>query len=298
MRIPLPNGNNPNLPNYEKPYFQAILPILEELKDIWIGKEAWAGKSNSRFYLPPEEEEPVGAYAARLNRSRFERRFRDILDKDFSGLLSKFELSSDVHPSILESEENFDNCGNSIQIVLRELDRKALRDGVVFAHIEFDKDDGTIVTEADRRTKNRRPYLRIIDRANLINWKLDYSNGKTNISLAVIREYVEDAVGEYGSTEILQYRVLRPGTFEVYRLSTSSKEGNPILIDAGQTSLPYIPLVPYSLTSSDPWTAEFPFRDLAELNIELYQIHSEKREILHKCNAPTLVIEEVPNNFS
>ena len=297
--------DNPNLPNYQHPYYREILPALIYLRDMWFGKYNWYrdGQIHDRWlaykYLPPEQAEPKDAYLARIARSRFEQRFRNAIEKDMAGLLSQFQLM-DASRSLLQYQDDIDLRGNNLKVFLKEADKLALRDKHCFILVDYPPTDDSIVTEADRLASGRRPYLVLIERHQVINWFTSYRNGREVLELLVIKETVREKEGMYGIREIEQYRVLTPGAYAVYRIV--QKDGKSIAVLAsdeqgnlkrGETSLDYIPVIPYSLTHGDLFGSniDFPLLDLADLNLELYQLESEKREILHKCNIPVFVID-------
>lgn len=80
----------------------------------------------------------------------------------------------------------------------------------------------------------RHPCLALGDIRNVVDWRLD-NNQK--LILLTIKEIVK-APDEDIREEINQYRILRPGSYEVWQ----ETEGDYRLIESGQTSLDYIPI--------------------------------------------------------
>ena len=302
-------SDNPNLPDYQHPKYREALSSLIFLEDMWAGRSNWYRYNNNNdiynsekafCYLPPESEEPIEAYLSRLKRSRFERRFRNAIEKDFSGLLSQFVLK-EAPRSLLQNQDNIDLRGNSLRVFLKEADKLALRDKYCFVFVEYPPFDQSIVSEADRLTAGRRPYLVLLTRSQVINWQVDYVNGKEVLTKLVFRKSIYRPDGEYGTTEIELFYVCLGGAYAAYEIVANGGQSiAKLAIDdrgqeiIGQTSLSYIPITIYSLTDTNVLETDvnsFPLQDLAEMNLELYQLESEKREILHKCNMPTLVID-------
>ncbi len=299
--------NPPDLPNYQHPKYRETLHSLVFIEDMWIGRSQWfrygsddiQDPEKADCYLPTESEEPADAYLNRLKRSRFERRFRNAIEKDFAGLLSQFVLK-EAPRSLLQYQDNVDLRGNSLSVFLREADKLALRDKYCFILIEYPPQDESIQSEADRLQSGRRPYLVLLNRASVINWQVDYHNGKEVITKLVFLKTDYRPDSEYGSKMVELYYVLVPGAYAAYELVeingetrvklATDKDGDEII---GRTSLDYIPVNIHSLTDVNVLEGDdsFPLQDLAEMNLELYQLESEKREILHKCNIPTLVID-------
>lgn len=299
---------DPSLPSYIKESLRQKLPALKEVITSWIGKEAWAvdgeliDEELADKILPKDYYEPFDAWRNKILRSVFERRFRDIIEKDFAGLLTRF-TEKQFPETFNEVLNDVDLQGSSFTAFLKEADELALRDGVCYIYIDAPQFDIPPVSEAQRRNNNLRPYLVLVPRVSFINWKRKKKGGELVLTLAVIEEQVTVDSGLYGEKTETLYRVLFPGGFVVWKIIESpngfeaviatDEDGQPI---QGETGLDFIPVVPYSLTSNNTYEAEIPLKDLSDLNIELYQVSAENREILHKCNTPTLVINDKDEN--
>ena len=283
--------------------------MLQFMEDMFFGRSRWYRYNSDNdihdiekawCYLPPESQEPTDAYLNRLKRSRFERRFRNAIEKDFAGLLSQFVLK-DAPRTLLQHQDNVDLRGNSLRVFLKEADKLALRDKYCFILVDYPPFDDNIQSEADRLVSGRRPYLVLLSRVQVINWQVSYQNGREVLTKLVFRKTVYRQEGEYGTKEIELFYVCLPGAYAAYEMiDVGGTKQARIAVDEdgteiiGQTSLSYIPVTIYSLTDVNVLEDNpnsFPLQDLAELNLELYQIESEKREILHKCNMPSLVID-------
>ena len=46
----------------------------------------------------------------------------------------------------------------------------------------------------DEQNSGRRPYLIMIDRSNVINWSIDYTDGKEKVGHATIRQFRQRSV--------------------------------------------------------------------------------------------------------
>lgn len=269
--------------------------------DMFNGRDSWFTVRNNQFiikdpmkvarYLPKEADEPGEEYLKRLSRSYFERFFRNAID-NFSGFLSSYILNEDVDKTILENIKDIDLLGNDLEVVLRDADIKSIRDGHCFILVEYPKQNPNIITAYDERLHKNRPYLVVIDCRDVINGLI--SEDKKHIYRLTIRERVTVPDGEYGEEEITRYRVLTPGYYQVFEIGGEPGKEYTTLVDEGETSLDFIPIVPYSLFNSDGkiFKGEPPLYDLAELNLQHYQKKSEKDEVMHRCNLPVLLINE------
>ncbi len=296
---------DPNYPDYEHPFYQEISATLVEVHDLWTGKDAWfkngemLNKDKCRRYLPKEKHELDYQYNMRLERSRYENRFRETIEKEFTGLLTQFEVV-DASESLERNQKNIDLRGNDLKTFLKAADCLALRDGVCFVYIDYQQWSEEITREDIRQAQNRRPFLVLYPRHQVINWRVHYDKGEEQFDLLVIKEFAYTNQGDYGQELEERYRILRPGSFEVVKiLNENGKKivvpvlddrGNPLM---GKTSLDKIPIVPYSLTSTDGVSCtHFPLKDIADLCLELYRLHSDKLENLHKCNIPVPTFHE------
>ncbi|MBD2489023.1 DUF4055 domain-containing protein [Aulosira sp. FACHB-615] len=257
---------------------------LQLLGDCWNGL-----KGREKAYLPREAKEPPQAWSDRIRRTTFDNRFEPAI-KDYAGLLSVFSLNDDVAQSILDNQDNIDQCGNDLWTFFHEADQYCLRDGWCGIMVEFPPADESINSQADLLASDRRPYLVLVDRRDILNWRTIKVNGKPVLVQVTIREVRLEPDGDFGEKEAIYYRVLRPGEYFVFQILESKVGGSEIiLIEQGTTSLDSIPLVYYSVTESQLFAAKAPFYNLAKLNIEHYQKRSQLNEVLRKCNLPVPV---------
>jgi len=285
------NPGDVNSPNYVHPLVLDYRWEMGFLKEVWDGLRGAGVKGK---YCPKEEREPGRAYQQRLDRCRFDNRFQPAI-KDYSGLLSVFTLNEDTPKSIISNKENIDQQGSSIWTFLSEADQMALRDGWCGIYVDYPPTDENIQSQGDLLASDRRPYLVLIERGSVINWDFEYDiNGKPVLKMLVLQESVFVRTGKYGHTLIQQYRVLYPGSFEVWGLVPSPETQNVSdtvleLFEAGETSLETIPFVYYSVSGGGLFQSPAPFLNLALLNVEHYQKRSQKNEVLRKCNLPVPV---------
>ena len=97
--------------------------------------------------------------------------------------------------------------------------------------------------------------------------------------------------GLYGEKQVEQVRVLTPGAFEIHQ---KDQKGDFIIVDEGRTSLSEIPFsVAYSnrmgVLESLP-----PLADIAELNLQHYQVQSDLSNQLHISAVPMLALFGFP----
>lgn len=282
--MPPTNSINPNnLPSTLSGAVTAYQSNLILLLDCWNNLEG-----QEKIYLPKEAKEPPPAWSDRIRRTTFDNRFEPAI-KDYAGLLSIFNLNDDVAQSILDNKNNIDQMGNDIWTFFHEADQYCLRDGWCGVMVEYPPEDPNIDSQADLLESDRHPYLVLIDRRDIINWRTAKINGKPTLTQVTIQETRLEPNGDYGEQQAIYYRVLRPGEYFIFQIMQQGNQQQLVLAEQGKTSLPSIPLVYYSVTESDLFAAKAPFLNLAKLNIEHYQKRSQLNEVLRKCNLPVPV---------
>ena len=275
-------------------------------------------------YLPQEPEEPDAAYLMRLTRSLFDRKFREFISGDLAGLLSHYSLL-DEGMSLTKYKKDVDAQGTNLDLFLTNLDILAARDGMVAVLTEMPKDIEAR-SAAEAIATEIRPYWIAIERCNVTFVKTTVVGSLKQVAAVGVRSYVEVEEGFFGVKEQERYTIyeLVDGIVNFYifaikdELKTNTSGTAPtsslieesrylmseintdefIYIDSGTINLPFIPITFYSLNSSDPFKADLPLYDYAELNIEHYQLYSEIREALHASNNPIPVINDRATEYT
>jgi hypothetical protein len=303
MQVPY---DDPKLPSFEAFAYREMKPDLQKLHDAWVGKKAWytgqygVGKelTAARRYLPQETAEPDLAYQARLTRSLYNNTFKRTII-GFAGLLTEFQLSDKVPPPIIEWQDDVDLKGTTLRTFLKSVDCAVLRDGMAGIYVEYPKepvDELGVPLIQDALAEKQwelRPYLIQIDRRDILNWKVRVEHGKYKFDRVTIREYriEESADGEFGEEQKVYYRVIYPNSYVVYELMGDEYDTSVevIEVERGENSLGIIPLVVYSVSETNAFTAESPMNNLADLGFSHYQLYSDYREVMRKCNLPVPV---------
>ncbi|MBD2019167.1 DUF4055 domain-containing protein [Leptolyngbya sp. FACHB-36] len=285
MTIPTKDSD---LPSFLHPLYLEVADELALVADLWSEL-----KDCKKQYLPKEQAEPPLSYRNRLDRTPFDSRFKPAL-KGHAGLLSDFTVLEDTAASITAAIEDIDLQGTDLTTFLTDLDEMVLRDGGAGVLVEYPVALEGIESAADQMALEMRPYLVAIDRRNILNWQIDYMRGKPVIRHLAIREMRLEPEGLFGVAEKTYYRVLRPGSFEVYELRVISNKWQAVLVEAGETGLDQVPFRWYSISNSKWFAGLPPFLNLARLNIEHLQKRSSLNEVLWKCNLPTFYRKGCP----
>lgn len=286
--------NDDSLPSFHRPELIELLPGLELALDCWNLLDTNGRGSEKGKYLHKEPAEPSLAYQERLHRSTYTPIYRDSI-RSYAGLLNRFQLV-DPPQTLKEAEQNIDLQGSSVYSFYNHCDELAIRDGGVFIMVDMPpKSQEAESNFLDEQRVDRKPYLVLIERRNVVNWSVDYINGKEVVKHVTIRQLRSVASkGSYSSVVQPVYLVLRPGSVETFRLE--KRDGKWMSFSEGvvPVSSNVIPVVWYGASSSKFAQGDLPMNGLAELSIQHYQMRSDLQELLHKCAMPVPVRKGAP----
>lgn len=275
--------NSPNLPTWKHPVLRDLEPDLKLLADCWGGL-----RNAAPSYLPQEITEPARAYKARLARATYVPSFRKAIEA-MSGILSQFTLS-DLPPSLERQLDDVDELGNNLQAFLAMADSLAMRDGGCAVMVEMPQQLAPINSEAERLALSRDPYLVLLERRNVLNWRTEFIAGQERLTQATVIEWREVEDGSYGFAVEPFFRVLTPGAFQVWQINKTLGSRDKLqLVEEGFTSLNEVPLVWYSPQPQRWGHGMPPFRELALLTLQHYRCRSDLNELLHRCALPVPV---------
>lgn len=285
--------NDPSLVSYHRPELLNLLPGLELALDCWFLLDTDGRGSAKKKYLAKEQAEPTSAYKSRLDRSTYAPIYRDSI-KAYAGLLNRFQLV-DVPPSMSASQTNVDLQGSNIQSFWNRCDEYAIRDGGVFIMVDMMPETDQSSNFLDQQRDGRHPYVVVVERKDVINWVVEYRQGREYIHHATIRQIksVPNPSGFGVKIEPIYY-VLRPNLVEEYRMERTDNRWKQILVKRYQTTLPIVPIVWYGAATSRFAQGDLPLNGLAELSIQHYQSRSDLTELLHKCAMPVPVRKGAP----
>lgn len=275
-----------NLPNYHHPDYDRLAPILKLLLDVYNDLDGCKAD-----YLPKEQKEPQPAYQQRVDRAVFNNRLRGTIESN-AGLLTAFELT-DMPLSVDASAENIDNRGSNYKAFFQDADILALRDGHCYILIDYPPSTGGIETLADQMQSKRKPYLTLIDRRNLLNWRYHHEYGKVVIDSVVFEMTEELPDGDFGIKTQKLYHQLKRTEAVVEHIVweiTDEKNGEQSARKRSTAKLTQteIPIVCYPYTAK-PFCTDNPlFLKLSQLNVKLFRKESSLDEIQHRVNCPTV----------
>lgn len=268
---------------------QVDAPIARMQAD-WAVIDALLGgtpamRKAGKKYLPQQPRESNEDYEYRLSTSTlfpaFERTLAVMAGKPFS----KEVTPSDVPQAVLDLLPSIDDKGSSLHTFAFRAFREMVSHGFGGILVDHTKTEGQAVTVADTKRMGARPYWVHYKHNQILGARFTQSTNGLQLVLLRLLETVEEEDGDYGSQEVQQVRVLRPGTWEIHR---NGKDGW-VLHDSGTTTLDRIPFVFLVANPVGPMEGRPPLKDLAYLNVKHWQQQSDQDESARFCRKRLLV---------
>jgi len=270
--------------------------VWERMAPRWELPEALAAgtiylQQQGERWLPREPEEQDASYQVRLGNSMCPP-YMLRLENMLAGLLCRQAIRlEDVPDNVREQLFNVDLQGNDLDAWMYQQAKLMIR----YGHI------GTLVDMPRGEGDENRPYWIGYTPRDILGWRTAVEGGSQRITELRLREEIvlpydpTDGVASarYGEEAVTQIRVLRPGSFELWR----SKGGRTLdfeMVDSGPTTLQQIPFaVAYSnrvgLLESVPALEE-----VAWLNLAAYRRTSDLANQLHIAAVPKLFLKGMP----
>ena len=237
-------------------------------------------RKGHRKYLPQEPREQDISYDARLLRSVLAPYYVR-LERMLAGMLTRKPVRLDDVPDMIrEHLLDVDLSGNDLQTWLFSASRICIR----YGHVG-------VLVDAPKAGENGRPYWVTVSPRDILGWRTELKDGKQELTQLRLMEKIIVPDGLYGEKQVEQVRVLTPGAFEIHQ---KDNKGDFRIVDEGRTSLSAIPFsVAYSnrmgILESLP-----PLADIAELNLQHYQVQSDLSNQLHISAVPMLALFGFP----
>jgi hypothetical protein len=237
-------------------------------------------RKGHRKFLPQEPRELDESYDNRLQRSVLAPYYVR-LERMLAGMLTRKPVRlDDVSDQIREQLFDVDLQGNDLQTWLYNTSRLCIR----YGHVG-------VLVDAPKSGDNGRPYWITYSPRDILGWRTEMADGQQKLTQLRLFEKVLVPDGLYGEKQVEQVRVLTPGAFEIFQ---KDQKGDFRVVDEGTTSLSQIPFsVAYSnrvgVLESFP-----PLADIAELNLQHYQVQSDLGNQLHLSAVPLLCLFGFP----
>lgn len=267
----------------------------EEMDRRWSIIEAVSGgtlelRQGGARWLPMEPAEDQRDYAIRLGKAilfnAFERTLHGLVGLVFR---KDPELADDNPPRIEELWENIDNAGTHGGVFAKEIFTSACKFGHAFIFVDMPPPLPTGSTLADERAANRRPYWVHYKADQSVSWRSESVNGQTVLTQIVFEEETLEPSGAFGEEKVCRYRVLRPGSWQLFREVEDDHGHVTYILEAeGATSLDYIPIAVVYARKTGLLQSTPPLLDLALINLAHYQKYADLSTYLHVASRPIL----------
>ena len=237
-------------------------------------------RKGHRKFLPQEPRELDESYDNRLQRSVLAPYYLR-LERMLAGMLTRKPVRlDDVSDVIREQLFDVDLQGNDLQTWLFSSSRQCIR----YGHVG-------VLVDAPAASENGRPYWVSYTPRDILGWRSEIKDGKQELTQLRLSEKIVVPDGLYGEKQVEQVRLLTPGAFEIHQ---KDQKGDFVVVEEGRTSLSEIPFsVAYSnrmgVLESLP-----PLADIAELNLQHYQVQSDLSNQLHISAVPMLALFGFP----
>jgi len=182
-------------------------------------------------------------------------------------------VGDDVPAAIQEQAMNIDLQGSNLTVFAATWFYRALAYGMAHVLVDYPRVQGAR-TAAAEKALGARPYCTVYAASQLIGWRFGKIDGVPKLTLARLVESVEEDDGEFGTKLVKQIRVLRRGSYQVWRCS--GKDGAWFVHDEGPMSVAEIPLVTLYTGRTGLLTAKPPLREVAHLNVKHWQEQSDQ----------------------
>ena len=239
-------------------------------------------RQGHRKFLPQFPREADESYDVRLSKavlSPFYKRLELLL----AGMLTRKPVRlTDVSDQVTEQLFDVDLQGNDLQTWLFNTARIALR----YGHVG-------VLVDAPRAGENGRPYWITISPRELLGWRTEVADGQQRLTMLRIAETVTVPDGKYGEKDVERVRVLTPGAYEIHE---KDEKGDYKIVDEGRTSLSEIPFAVAYANRTGVMESIPPLDDIAELNLQHYQVSSDLSNILSVSAIPLLAIYGFPQS--
>jgi len=286
---------DPNSPAYESESYRRQIAELQIVRDFRKGTAHL--RTCSTKYLTRFPAEEAEAYNYRLKQSLIHNDTETTLQALVGRVFKKppeFD-ATDVPVEIAGQKadeqnakvegwgENIDLQGTHWQVFAKEVATDAIGDGHAFIYVDMPPKLPEGSTLADEKAAGIRPYWVKYKKDQAINWIVETMNNRPRLAQITFKEMTCEKDGAYGEKSVTRYRVLRPGSWELYLLSKDANGKEQVTLEtSGPSSLTEIPVVPIYGGKQTGFLESFPcLEPLAQIECSRYNLYSDYRTGIH-----------------
>lgn len=273
--------------------FQAYYSKWTKMRDVFAGDEQM--KKNSARYIPPLNGQKAtdDSYKEVIQREVFEN-YTKATGKGIAGLIFAKNPLLEPTPKVKAIQENIDLAGNNIIDLAQMVVNEVVEVGRCGLLIDMLNIDTAGLTVADTEKLNIRPYVKLYQAENIINWDYQLINNKTELSLLVLQEIYRVPINTYDRVDRYRYRVytIEDGIcvvriFEGTDNNTFNMVSETIPKMNGK-ALDFIPFVCLNDKNLNIEPSNPPLLDIANINISHWYLSVERRNALHFVGFPSV----------
>lgn len=249
-----------------------------------------AMRAAGELYLPKALRETDETYERRLKVTVLRNFYRQTLT-GLAGKLMRNGLrvdtsAADKPPAEMETWlANIDNAGTPGDVMFKRAFVWAVRDAAMWLYAAYPKTGGK-QTLADEREKNIRPYLLPLSiwDVNGMRWSRG-PNGSKVLDQFRYQMVSEEPDGQFGKRDVTTIRVIEPTLIRDFR---QNAKGEWALFDESMNTLGRVPINRIASDMDEDAHPRGGMNDLADLNLEHWQVRSDQRLALRMNSFPIL----------
>lgn len=272
-------------PDTPDPFYKTMEPKWDKIRTVRAGTQAMRDAKTK--YTPKFEQEDQSTYERRLNKTHLTNVLSDSIENAVSKPFSE-ELTLDSDETLeqyLEWAEDIDRRGSDLNTFGEKGFDTALGDGIGYILADSPSANSNVITVADEKAQNIRPYLVYIDGPAMISYRTSVVNGAL---LPTYIRYVTCSVDFDENNKSVEVKTVHEiqanhNTEGYFRTYERRDEGQWSVINHGSYYFDQVTVVPINLGKNHEKNEQIvtpPFMDLAETNIAHWNSQSDQINIL------------------
>lgn len=284
------------------PYFieqqsdnQVIRDLLKGLKGMRSSGQMVNTNINAKissFYLPQFPKEPDTIYTQRVMRSYLTNYFLRTIQSDSGKVLaspvSVENQESEIPDQYKEWLENVDLEGMPLDVFTSQQLQSAQAKGVTLAYVDY-------ISEENR------PFVHEIDIDDIIAFKTDKRTGRLTYlrwKSSIVTDSEDETVQIDNCNVVFE---LTPTSWAIYEeedLDVPKETGEIVRYRNGNQRITNeVPVSVFYTNKTGLLLADSPYRALAEMTVEHYQVSSDIKNMLFYALQPLLFAQGMPDDF-
>jgi len=271
--------------------------IIETLSKNWPMIDALVGGTSAmraagQTFLPKWPAESEDSYNCRRHTATLFDAYNHTCKINAAKPFSRpIKFNKEPPASITSLFTNIDRQGTDLHAFAGHLMLHCLQYGLVGVLVDHPP-VFSARTIAQERAIGARPYFTTYTGSSILGWRTTQTEDGVILSQLRLMECVSEPDGEWGERQVIQVRVLEPGTWQTYRKNEDPRRGNLgewLLESEGTTSLSKIPFVFfYGIRDERLGVGYPPLLELAHANVKHWQSSSDQDTITHTARVPIL----------